>query len=130
MGVRLPGQGTTSLVTNTLVNANETIILTVFNFNIALDTAGVMLFWYFLYTPGGSVTATTVKLRRGNALTSPLINAGLQSASPLGAQVTFSGCYFDVPGPSAGISYSLSVTQVSGASNGTINDASLLVVSL
>lgn len=109
MGVRYPS---VSVITNVGVlasNGAETIIMTTPPLTIPLDAAQVFLYWYFLGNDGNGTTSLNVRIRRGAALTSPLINTGNIFNTVSNTVVALSGCYADTPGAVAGQQYSFTL---------------------
>lgn len=130
MGVRFP-----SVQSNTLVNANvainaETIVLTTAGLTPPLDSAVVLLVWFMIHTVGATAGGSTYRLRRGNALTSPLINLAVGATVTAGNTVLHSGSYFDTPGAVSGQQYTLTCIDTGSTAVGAINDASLLAFAL
>ncbi len=132
MGVRLPSVTTAPQLANvTVVTTAETIIATLPPFNISLDYAQILLFWWAMFTVGVGGTGVTVRVRRGAALTSPLVNIGNAILNPgAGNTINLSGCYADVPGAVAGQQYVLTVQQTAATANGTALDPAFIAIML
>lgn len=125
MGVRL-----SSVFTNVIVGspalAAETIIATTGAIQLAIDNAQVILVAFVEITVGTSGTGLTLRLRRGNALTSALVNVGNAATVVAANLVRQSLVYADSPGVVAGLQYSLTAQVTAGAAASTVSDVGLL----
>lgn len=130
MGVRFPGQGTTTPQTTVITASGETLIGVSAPLNIALDFQQVMIFWYMLMTCGTGTVNVIVRLYRGSSTAGTLLNSGLSATATAATNFPSGGCFVDTPGAVAGQQYALSVQQGSGTGGGTLRDLCLLVLGL
>jgi hypothetical protein len=130
MGVRFPGFGNNTIVTAVLGTNVETIAATSTLLNISIDFSQVMILWYVMFTPGVSSTGTTMRLRRGTAITGTQLNVNGVFPVTAGNVTISSGCYIDTPGAVAGQQYSVSLLTQAATANGTITDACIIAFAL
>ncbi len=128
MGVRLASAYTTTIVNAAPANGVETIIATTPPVNLTLDNALVLMMGYILGSVGAAATSINWKLRRGNALTSALINISGNDTQVAAALFGRTIIYFDSPGISADLPYSLTFTVNGGAAAAVITDVFLGVL--
>jgi hypothetical protein len=131
MGVRFPGGGSKTIVTASVAGPLEAVIATAPAIDQAIDGQPIMILWYVAATNGGAGSYTpNWNLRRGNAITSTLINvAQAISGGGINDVRIFSGSYFDLPGISGRLQYSLSLNQT-GTGTITIQDAFIAAIGL
>lgn len=130
MGVRTNSISTSSILGSPIVTTAETIIATTGPLGLTIDNAEVLIWWMANITLTGSTTAFTARLRRGNALASTLVNVAQAVTAAANTTILINGCYRDTPGVVAGVQYSLSVQMTAAAANSTVNDVSLIAMSL
>lgn len=132
MGVRFPSQaGKVPLAGVTLVTNAETAFCTVGPFSPSLDGAQILFVWYATISTGVAATGLTVRLHRGVDTTGPIVQTSVSTLTIAPSTIiNINGCYFDLPGIVAGISYTLSVNQVAATGNGIVGDGVLLAFSL
>jgi hypothetical protein len=125
MGVR-----NASVFTNTIIGspalAAETIIATTGAIGLFTDNAQVFLVGFIEMLIGTSGNLLTLKLRRGAAVTSTLVNVGTACTVVAGQTVRHNICYADFPGVAAGLQYTLTAQVGSGGAASTVNDVGLL----
>jgi hypothetical protein len=126
MGIHF-GSVYSNVQANALPNsATETVVYQTAPLILAVDSARVFLRWFLSYIPGTGNTALAIRLRRGNAVTSPLVNvAAWQPTVAATVQVLFSGAYFDSPGM-VETQYCLTLAQTGATVQGQLNDGFLL----
>lgn len=131
MGVRMASVFSTTFIGPLPANANETLVFTTGPLGLAVDNAAVLLFWTCSITAGTSTTGLAYRLRRGNLVTSPLVNVSsfLNTTAAGNTQVT-SGVYADQPGVAAGVQYSLTVAQAADTVAGVFVDGCLMAIVL
>lgn len=125
MGVRMASVFSNAIVGSPALAA-ETIICTTGAINLAVDNAQVLLVAFVEMTIGTSGVLLTLRLRRGSALTSTLVNVGNGATVAATNVVRHSMCYADSPGVVAGVQYSLTAQVGSGAAASTVSDVGLL----
>jgi hypothetical protein len=130
MGVRFPGQGSTTIVNASVVTTAQTIICTTPPLNLPLDGALVMIFWWAVFATGSGVTSIIQNILRGATLTSTRINLGGSIAATASSNTNLSGSYVDTPGAVAAQQYSLALTQGAATGNGTVSDVCLIAFAL
>lgn len=119
-----------TLSSGNIAQAAETIMITIGPISPPLDGGQVMLFWYFGCIIGATWTNLGIRLRRGSALTSPLINVAVsEPVTPANSQMR-GGVYIDNPGSAAGLFYSMSTLVTGGSGPGTVTDACLIALCL
>lgn len=131
MGVRLPSVSSTAIVNAAPVNAAETIVCTTGPINLSIENQFVLLFAYCIFIVGATNTSVTMRLRRGNALTSPQLN--INGNNQLGAATPFSLAinYVDVgAGAGAALFYTLTYQGNGASGNATILDVALTAMCL
>ncbi|SRR6266446_3389256 len=130
MGVRFPGGGTTANLGNYPASGAETIIFTTPPVSISIDFAPVFILWYYSLAVGAGTTSILVRIRRGAALTSLLINnAGVQAVTAATNTIT-AGLWVDTPGAVAAVQYSLSVSGTGTTGAAAFIDGGMLAFSL
>jgi hypothetical protein len=129
MGVRL-GSVFSNAIVGSPALAAETIICTTGALNLAVDNAQVLLVGFVEITIGTSGVSLTLRLRRGAATSSTLINVGSAATVAATNVVRHSICYADSPGVVAGVQYSLTAQVGSGAAASNVSDVGLMAMVL
>lgn len=105
----------------TITTTTETVVATVTGISTPRAGVKVILSGMCQVTTGGSTTALTPRIRRGTAITDPLVGEGnaLQVATAAGGTEELAITVEDFPGEVAGQSYVLTVQQTAAAANGS-----------
>lgn len=111
-----------SVVADTpIVTVAETVVATLSGISTPRNGVKVVLSGSAQVTTGGSTTALTPRIRRGTAITDPVVGEGnaQQVAAAAGSTETVTYDTEDTPGEVAGQSYVLTVQQTGAAANGS-----------
>lgn len=130
MSVRVASVSTFATQGNNINQAADTIFMALGALNPPLPDAQVMIFWYFACLIGAGWTNVGFRIRRGTALASTVINATASEPVTPATQYSRCGVYTDNPGPSAGLTYSLSILVTGGAGIGTCTDGCMFAICL
>jgi len=103
--------------------ATETAFIT--SNPITVDTVDktVTISGYMNLTPGTSATAAVIKICRGAVKGGTQVGTTLTSTTIATKIITIPFMAVDVPGESAGLVYTVSVTETTAGANGTVNQA-------
>ncbi len=127
MGVRFPFAATSAIVNNTVLTSTETVVLSTPQFSPPLDNAAVLIMVMWSMVTPGTVTNYNYNLRRGNLVTSPLVNVGNQViVEPLSSRFLRMLMFVDTPGALGPVQYSLSIVG-NGATGNTLLDYGTIV---
>lgn len=129
MAVHASSVSSTTILSNA-IGAAETVICICPPLNLPLDGAAVMLWWFIEFLVGTGGVNSTIRLRRGSVVSSPLINVGNAANASAGTTVRFSGVYTDLPGIVAGQQYSLTLQVGSASTASAVNDVCLVALAL
>jgi hypothetical protein len=129
MGYRLSTTVSTAVIASPAAAA-ETVICTCGPINPPGDAVVVLLHWFIEFTVGTNGVTATLKLRRGAATSSTLINVGAAATVVAPNVVRFGGSYFDSPGAVAEQQYSLTLTVGSASAASTVSDVCLIAAVL
>ncbi len=130
MGIRNAAFGATFTGGVTVVTTAETNLVNLTGVNLPLDSALVMLFWWFTLTIGVGTTSVQALVRRGSTATGVAVTPGRSLTATAGNIAFFSGCITDSPGIVAEQQYSMSVIQNGATANGTANEGALIAMVL
>lgn len=113
----------------TIVTTAETVAATVAGVSTPRPGLKVVITAIVQVTTGGSTTALTPRIRRGTAITDPLVGEAnaQQVAAAAGSTETVEIMVEDFPGEVAGQSYVVTVQQTAAAANGAIVQADIRV---
>lgn len=129
MGVRFPSSIANFTALGTIVTTAETIIATTAPISPSVDTGIVIISWYVVVTIGTAGTSLAVRIRRGQLLTSALVNVFAPLTVVAGNTVEASGIYNDAPpGVLASQQYSLTLTVGAATGNSTSLDVALIAL--
>lgn len=121
------GRSSHETANDTLVTTAETVVATVGGIDLPRPGVAVTVRGTAQLTTGTGTTAVTPRIRRGTAITDPLV--GEANAVTIGAAAggteEFSLEVVDSPGELAGGSYVLTLQQTAATGNGTALQASL-----
>lgn len=125
MGVRFSGGGSIVLVNGSFNSGGpESIIVSSPPLSVPFDSAQVCILWFISLLAGNTAMTYNFRIRRGTAITSPLINVDEAITGPAAnAKAIYSGVYIDTPGAVASQQYSLGILGAGGGTNPIINDA-------
>jgi hypothetical protein len=130
VGVHAVSISSTTILNSPIVTTAETVICTTGPFGLPVDNALVIVMWYAIITLTAGSTAITMRLRRGNALTSAVVNVPTAQAVTASTVIQLSGTYVDTPGIVAGLQYSLTAQLTAAGANSTPNDICLTAIAL
>lgn len=135
MGYRIASQSVSLANAIATAVSTEGGVLTTPPLVLPVDNATVLLFGWVAIVPGTGTTAIIAQIRRGTAVSGPLIssygaggNASHTLAAGASGLLLVNG--FDNPGAATGVQYFLTVTQTGGTAAGSVNLAALTALIL
>lgn|SRR5574340_231038 len=113
-----------------LPTTSEAVLLTATQIVAPVDADTFLIFGYVNISTGAGTTAVVIRVRRGLAITDPLVSVAFTQLTPTVGQWSIVFGVSDQPGIVATANYVVTGQQTAATGNGTMNGGFIMVLAL